>query len=984
MQTIAIEEAGGDLANAVARVRDRKERVRIGENGEACAALVPIEDLELLEKLKAAAPEREPAFFPGALVQRMARLGYWEWDEIADRCTGCSDGLGRLFGVTGEEYVRRTSSTQAYFEWVHPDDRARMRDVVAEARKNNAGYDAEYRVLRCDGTALDVREVAEPVLDDTGRMVRSTGIVQDITEHKRAERELKESETLLRSIYAQIPGAVYRRVQHPDGTVSYRFISSGVRRLLGFDAEELAADPHKLTDNIHAEDRDKRMEAMDRSASRLERYDEEYRFFLPSGETVWIRAIADPQRLENGDIVWTGLTLDVTDRKKLEEELRRSHDVLEEKIQARTAELKATNDALMREIDERREAETALRESEQRFRSLIDNVPVSILLKDLEGRYRLVNRLFCERYGVTPSAVIGRTDHGLHGADVAKAYAVQDREILDSGEVSVQKFTVPFVDGSRHIVEVTKFPVTGAMGETTGVGSISVDVTERDKAEMALRESEERLRLITDNLPAMIVYVDADQRYRFVNRKCSEWYARPADDIIGKRVADIYPDTYEKFAERFRQVEESGTIEFEDRIAYPDGMVRDIRATWLTHRAPDGTLEGFFSLVEDVTAFKQAEERARQSQKMEAVGQLTGGVAHDFNNLLAVIIGNAEILVEDLGDADPAPGAILRAARRGTELTQRLLAFSRRQPLDPRSTDLEELANGMAPILERTLGESIEISVSAGDCPWRAMADPGQVENALLNLAINARDAMPGGGKLSVECGCAKLDEADASRTPDATPGDYAVLSVGDTGTGMPASVLEHAFEPFFTTKEVGQGTGLGLSMIYGFARQSGGHVAIDSEEGRGTTVRLFLPRATAGGDAQAVDDPGDMPQGRGETVLVVEDDPDVRELAVKIVGGLGYRVIEAGEAKSAAAALANSDNVDLLLSDVILPGKLNGPDFARSATRDHPGLKVVFMSGYPTDATQSGARVDLGGPLLQKPLDRRKLAESLRAVLDG
>lgn len=984
MQTIGIDIAGGDLAEALANVRDRRERVRIEDDHGVCAALVPIEDLELLESLKAEPSNGEATHFPGALIERMAKLGYWEWDEIADRCIGCSAELGRLHGVTSEEYVRRMNSTQAYFDWVHPDDRARIQEVLAEARNNAAGYEVEFRLLRDDGTELEVREVAEPVLDKSGRMIRSVGFLQDIGEQKRVERESRDQEMQLRSIYTHMPGTVYRRVLHADGRISYQFISSGVRDLLGFDAEEIIRDPGILTDNIHPEDLDKRARAIEHSARTLERYDQEYRYALPTGDTVWIRAIADPERLENGDVVWTGLTMDVTDRKQLEEELTRSRDALEEKIQARTVELRAANDALIREIDERREAETALRESEQRFRGLMDNVPVSIVLKDLEGRYRLVNRRFCERYGVTPSAVLGQTDYGLHPTPVADSYAEQDREILGHGKVLVKKFTVPFDDGTEHIVEVTKFPVTSAMGEISGIGSISSDVTERDKAEMALRESEERLRVITDNLPALIAYVDADEIYRFANRECCEWYGRAPEDIIGRRIADIHGESYAKFAARLRRVKEGGTVEFDDNVTYPDGVTRDIRATWLPHCAPDGTLEGVFSLVEDVTAFKQAEEQARQSQKMEAVGQLTGGVAHDFNNLLAVIIGNAEMLIEDLGDKDPSPAAILRAARRGTELTQRLLAFSRRAPLDPRSIDLEDLAGTMAPILERTLGAAIDISFSSEEGMWHAMADPGQVENALLNLAINARDAMPGGGRLTVECMNATLDKEYAARVADTRPGDYAVLAVSDTGSGMPAAVLEHAFEPFFTTKEVGQGTGLGLSMIYGFARQSGGHVAIYSEEGNGTTVKLFLPRATDGAGFDEAADASELPRGKGETVLVVEDDPDVRELAVRIVGGLGYKVIEAGEAASAEAALATSDRIDLLLSDVVLPGKMNGPDFARAARKNHPALKVVFMSGYPADAAKKTGLVDLGGPLIRKPLDRSKLAESLRAVLDG
>jgi PAS domain S-box-containing protein len=813
-------------------------------------------------------------------------------------------------------------------------------------------------------------------------MIWSTGVVQDITEQKRAERGLKESEAQLRSIYAQIPGAVYRRTVHADGSASYSFISEGVRDLMGYSAEELTADPSKFNENVHARDREARERALRHSAETLERFDAEYRFVLPNGESVWIRAIADPEPLDNGDVVWTGLTLDVTDRKRLEVELRRSRDKLEERVRERTALLEAANEALEAEVTERRETEAALHGSEEQLRLVTDNLPILIGLVDKEERFVWCNNVLGKWMARPREDIIGRRMNELDSPAHYKAIEPWVREVL-CGKRTENEITIDYPDGvTRHVLRVS-VPAFGPDDQVIGYYFFVHDVSKRRKAEQAMRENSNRLALITDNLPVLIAYVDEDEHYKFVNRRCGEWYARAPEDIIGRRVGDIHRDSYAGFADRFRQVREGRTVEFEDRLTYPDGVTRDVRATYLPHKAPDGTVVGIFSLVEDVTAFRQAEEQARQSQKMEAVGQLTGGVAHDFNNLLAVIIGNAEILIEDLGDEDPSPKAILRAARRGTELTQRLLAFSRRQPLDPQPISLGDLVDGMSGMLGRTLGESIEIAVSREEGAWSAMADAGQVENALLNLAINARDAMPGSGRLTIECMNARLDEAYLGGNVDAAPGDYAVLAVSDSGTGMPASVLEHVFEPFFTTKEVGQGTGLGLSMIYGFAKQSGGHVTIYSEEGRGTTVKLYLPRA--GGDAVPCkpENLAALPRGRGETVLLLEDDDDVRTLAARILEGLDYRVIEAAQAEVAGEALAADERIDLLLSDVVLPGKHNGPDFARQARETYPGLKILFMSGYPAEAARRNGFADLGGaPLLRKPLDRRQLAEALHAAL--
>ncbi len=387
------------------------------------------------------------------------------------------------------------------------------------------------------------------------------------------------------------------------------------------------------------------------------------------------------------------------------------------------------------------------------------------------------------------------------------------------------------------------------------------------------------------------------------------------------------------------------------------------------------------ALDQMTTDLERANEQLRQSQKMEAIGQLTGGVAHDFNNLLAVILGNAELLEHRSKYQPSLVQAILRAATRGAELTHRLTAFSRQQPLKPRPVDLAALVAGMSNILQRTLGETIEISTAAEPDLWLARADLGQVENSLLNLAINARDAMARGGRLKIECANARLTEEHGLRNSTALVGDFVVLAVSDTGAGMDDTVLEHVFEPFFTTKEVGEGSGLGLSMVYGFARQSGGHVTIESTLGHGTTVKLYLPRWEGPADRVEKAVSAEVPRGRGEVVLVVEDDPDVREIAVKMLDGLGYSVVEAPTAKTARTALDRANGIDLVLSDVVLPAGASGPAFVQEAQARYPGLKAVFMSGHMGGMA---ALNGLPGPVvLNKPFQRREIAEALRAVLD-
>jgi len=385
---------------------------------------------------------------------------------------------------------------------------------------------------------------------------------------------------------------------------------------------------------------------------------------------------------------------------------------------------------------------------------------------------------------------------------------------------------------------------------------------------------------------------------------------------------------------------------------------------------------------------QSSEAQLRQAQKMEAVGQLTGGVAHDFNNLLTVIVTNAELLHDHAKERDPAAAKlaarVLAAAQRGAALTQRLLAFSRRQVLQPKRLDLNQVIGSMNDLLRRTLGETVEVEMVLAAGLWPATADREQVESALLNLAVNARDAMPRGGKLTIETANVRFDDAYAAANVDVKPGQYVMLAVTDTGTGMAPEIAARAFEPFFTTKEQGKGTGLGLSMVYGFAKQSGGNVKIYSEPGQGTTIKFYLARAADGAGAEpARPGPAESPRpARGEVVLVVEDDPGVRDTAVQILRGLGYAPIAAADGPAALAALDAAARVDLLFTDIVMPRGMSGRELAAEAQRRSPGLKVLYASGYTPNAIVHHGRLDDGVDLVQKPYTVNELARRIARIL--
>jgi signal transduction histidine kinase len=382
----------------------------------------------------------------------------------------------------------------------------------------------------------------------------------------------------------------------------------------------------------------------------------------------------------------------------------------------------------------------------------------------------------------------------------------------------------------------------------------------------------------------------------------------------------------------------------------------------------------------------EQQQQLAQSQKMEAVGQLTGGIAHDFNNLLTVITGAAEILSDDVTDQPELATTLAmidEAAQRGAELTQRLLAFARKQPLQPRATDTNKLVSTAIKLLRPTLGENIEIESMFEEHAWPALVDPGQLTTAIVNLAVNARDAMPNGGKLTLETGNVRLDEAYAAANREVSPGAYVMIAVSDNGTGIPAAIIDKVFDPFFTTKEVGKGTGLGLSMVYGLVKQSGGHIKIYCEDGLGTCIKLYLPSA-AGRDVEFVGTTTAVPIQRGtETILVVEDDPLVRSYAIAQLRALGYRTIPAANADEALAFIDQGTRCDLLFTDVIMPGSRNGRELAGELMRRRPELKVVYTSGYSQSAIVHHGRLDPGVLLLTKPYRRSELAQIVRAALN-
>jgi PAS domain S-box-containing protein len=501
------------------------------------------------------------------------------------------------------------------------------------------------------------------------------------------------------------------------------------------------------------------------------------------------------------------------------------------------------------------------------------------------------------------------------------------------------------------------------------------------RVEERTRERDRMWRLSSD----LMDVCNADGRLLAVNRAWTQLLGWTEDELLATNFLDlIHPeDAQSTMSEMGKLNDGATTLRFENRFRARDGSYR--RISWTA--APEAGL--YYAIGRDVTEQREIEEQLRQSQKMEAVGQLTGGIAHDFNNLLQGITGSLDIVQRRIAegrsaDVDRFIAGAVTSANRAAALTHRLLAFSRRQPLDPKPVRANPLVASMEDLLRRTLGEQIALELVLGDELWLTLCDPNQLENAILNLCINARDAMAGGGTLTIETCNAHLDSAFAATARDVRPGHYVCVCVSDTGSGMPADVVSRAFDPFFTTKPIGQGTGLGLSMIYGFARQSEGYVKIDSEVGKGTNVRLYLPRHRGGTEQPDTATVAETPPAiEGETVLLVEDDAVVRGLILETLSELGYRAIEAADGPSGVRILESDERIDLLVTDIGLPG-LNGRQVADRGRELRPGLKVLFMTGYAENAALASGFLDHGMEMVTKPFPMEVLARRMREMMEG
>ncbi|WP_419897061.1 PAS domain-containing protein [Roseomonas sp. USHLN139] len=927
------------------------------------------------------------------LASRATNDAIWDWD-LRRNSVLWNEALETAYG---HDPARVAPTGDWWIAQIHPEDRSRIdRSIHAVIEGGDTSWSEEYRFRRADGSYAEVLDRGYVIRDAAGQPLRMIGAMLDQSARRQADAALREQADRLR---LATTGA---RI----GTFDYRVGSDTLiwddrcRALFGLPPGVPVSYDGTFLAGLHPEDRERADAAVRRSMDPAGSgsFAAEYRTIgLVDGIERWVAAHGETHFAEGRPQRLIGTVLDITDRKRAEE---------------------------------------ALRQSEGRYRALFDTMDEGFcVIEFFDGPHGPLSDYVhveanpgYERHTGIPD-IVGRTLREL-APDEAEGWLELYGGVLRTGRPI--RFERYFAKAGRFI-EVSSARLEYAERQ---VSVLFRDVTARKQAEAALRASEALARQNIQRVQLALAagaiigtwFWDLPTDRFTVDAAFAETFG--LDPALGRTglslaqvIATVHPEDKAGLSAAIEAaIARGGAFAHQYRVRRADGRYYWIEANGRVDHAPDGAPLSFPGVLIDVEERRaveaerdraaaalralnetleqrvalrtaellRAEEQLRQSQKMEAVGQLTGGLAHDFNNLLAGISGALELLTARLAqgrtkDLERYVAVAEGAARRAAALTHRLLAFSRRQTLDPRPTDVNRLMAGMEELIRRTTGPSIALEVVAAGGLWPTLVDPNQLENVLLNLCINARDAMPQGGRLTIETANAWLDER-AARERDAEPGQYVAISVTDSGTGMAPEVIARAFDPFFTTKPLGQGTGLGLSMTYGFAKQSGGQVQIYSELGQGTTMRVYLPRYL--GDAESAEEtPAALAAPRaaaGQTVLVVDDEPTVRMLVVEVLEELGYAAREAADSATGLAILRSEARIDLLVTDVGLPGGMNGRQMADAGRLSRPELKVLFITGYAENAVLGNGQLGAGMHVMTKPFAMDALAGRIKALISA
>jgi PAS domain S-box-containing protein len=882
------------------------------------------------------------------LALNAAQLGVWEWDLRSDSMLWspeCSELAGvDEFGANFTDFERM----------IHPDDRKLVRDNARDAIEEHKIFDVEFRIIDSRGAIRWLSDHAAVEYDDGGEAIRMTGTVQDITERKNGESLVRQSEENFRALIQA--SSLFTWTAREDGSSEELF--DWFSALSGKKINEF----RDIGEIIHPEDLECAIREWRTAFETRSLFSNVSRFRTAAGEYCYIATRAVQVFNEDGSFrQWIGTFNDITQRML---------------------------------------AEKAIRESEALNRVVLDSMLSNIAVLDPTGNIKAVNNAWrnfaTENGGASPEAAtawvgwnyldVCDRGHGP-GEDIAATVASAIREIMEGTR---QSFSTEYPCDSPERKRWFHVNISRLQTSDSGVVVSHSDISDRKAAEEALRKNEAQLQLVADTVPTLIARMDIEQRCVFANEAFLNWHGRTSADTIGRHISEILgPDAYAQMLPEIESVLSGRAFSLERHSFVHEN--RFLRFTYVPDRGIGGEAQGFFIFTVDLTDNKLAEERLlyseeqlRQSQKLESIGRLAGGIAHDFNNMLTAINGYSELALMKLAPEDPVRRnieEIKKAGERSAALTHQLLAFSRRQLMELTTLSPNKVIADAHIMLQRVIGEDINIDTILSDDLWCVTADAGLLTQILLNLVVNARDAMPQGGNIVICSSNVFCDSDFVSKHPGSKVGEFVRIAVSDTGTGIDEETKKHIFEPFFTTKPTGKGTGLGLSMVYGSVKQLDGYVWVSDNSDGGTTFEIFLPRTSAD---VTLREPSydDNIVDANETILLVEDEPIVRELSRQLLESCGYRVIEASDGPEAMELHKGyAGKIDLLLTDVVMP-QMSGRELADELLRIQPDLKVLFASGYIDNSSWEHGTTDATARFIQKPFTYETLARRIREIL--
>jgi two-component system cell cycle sensor histidine kinase/response regulator CckA len=851
------------------------------------------------------------------------------------RILAANEAASLMFGRSEPEL------TQMSFSSLADETNPRLAGALEE-RARTGRFRGELTFTRQDGTKFP-GDVSSATFADRNGELRASVVIRDITERKRAEEELRRNAALL------LEGQNLAKMGNWEwDTAADRHLwSPEMFRIYGRDPELGAAGLADLPKYFTAESWALLSNAIDLALANGTPYQCDAELIRGDGAHRWVFTRGDVMRDAAGRI--TGLRGTVQD------------------------------------ITERRQAREALRRSEQQYRTLVEHLPQRIFLKDCNSVYVSCNSNFARDLGTKPEALVGRSDFDLHEPELARKYRDDDQEVMRAG-VPREIEEVFVRDGRERWIHTVKTPVFNEAGECTGILGIFWDITDRRQAE------EERQRLVTaiEQTSDTIVITDTSGNIQYVNPSFERTTGYSREEALGRnpRILKSGRQDAAFYRQMWETISGGGVWSGHFSNQRKDGTIYEEEATISPIFDPAGKLVSYVAVKRDISREVQFEAQIIQAQRPDAIGQLAGGIAHDFNNILAAVLMQTELaeLAENLPDAVRNDLRGIRAnTERAANLTRQLLLFSRRQVMQPQDLDLNETVTDLAKMLQRIVGEDMRLQLNLHPKPLVTRADPGMLEHVLMNLTVNARNAMPRGGKLIIETAEKTVDEEFALQSPDARPGNYVVLVVTDTGGGISPEVLPHIFEPFFNAKGPGKGAGLGLATVASIVKQHRGWIEVRSEPGQGTTFQIYLPASTATISPSATAAAKAKPRGGTETILVTEDEPAVRSLIRATLEHAGYHVLEAGNGVEALQVWQeHRQSVALLLTDLVMPAGMTGQQLAQRLRADNPNLKVIFTSGYSVGIAGGEIKLLGGENFLQKPFPPEQLLRIIRQNLDA